>query len=69
MPEIHVYLAAGRSDEVKKNLMLDITHAVTKNCEVSADVVTVQIMESALTEKMKGGLTFLERKNQAAQKK
>jgi 4-oxalocrotonate tautomerase len=49
--------------------MLDITHAVTKNCEVSADVVTVQIMESALTEKMKGGLTFLERKNQAAQKK
>lgn len=62
MPEIHVYLAAGRSDEVKKNLMLDITHAVTKNCDVSADVVTVQIMESALTEKMKGGLTFAERR-------
>ena len=69
MPEIHVFMAAGRSDEIKKNLMLDITHAVTKNCDVPAEAVTVQIMEAPLTEKMKGGLTFRERYNQAAQKK
>ncbi len=69
MPEIHVFMAAGRTEEVKKKLMLDITDAVTKNCGVPAEAVTVQIMEAPLTEKMKGGLTFLERKNQAAQKK
>ena len=61
MPEVHVFLAAGRSDEVKKNLMSDITQAVVKNCSVPVESVTIQIMESPLTQKMKGGLTFLER--------
>jgi 4-oxalocrotonate tautomerase len=61
MPEIHVFMAAGRSDEQKKNIMTDITQAVTKNLNVTADVVTVQIIEAPLTDKMKGGQTFLER--------
>ena len=61
MPEVHVFLAAGRSDEAKKNLMSDITDAVIKNCGVPAEVVTVQIVEAPLTHKMKGGKTFLER--------
>jgi len=62
MPEVHVFLAAGRSDEQKKNLMSDITQAVVKNFEVPAEAVTVQLIEAPLTHKMKGGLTFLERR-------
>jgi 4-oxalocrotonate tautomerase len=61
MPEIHVFLAAGRTDEQKKNVMSDITTAVTKNLSVPADAVTVQIIEAPLTDKMKGGQTFVER--------
>jgi 4-oxalocrotonate tautomerase len=61
MPEVHVFMAEGRTDEQKKNMMADITKALVDNLGVSADVVTVQIMESKLTEKMKGGITFAER--------
>ena len=61
MPEVTINLAAGRSDEQKKALMYDITQAVMKNCNVPADAVVVQINEAALTNKMKGGQTFLER--------
>jgi 4-oxalocrotonate tautomerase len=61
MPEITINLAAGRTDEAKKQLMLDITQAVMKNCNVPADAVVVQINEAALNNKMKGGQTFVER--------
>ena len=61
MPEVHVFMAEGRTNEQKKNMMLDITKALVDNLGVSADVVTVQIVESRLTEKMKGGKTFAER--------
>ena len=61
MPEITINLAAGRTDEQKKGMMLDITQAVMKNCNVPADAVVVQINEAALINKMKGGQTFEER--------
>ena len=61
MPEVTVHLLAGRSDETKKALMYDITQAVMKNCNVSADAVVVQIVESQPGDKMKGGQTFTER--------
>ncbi|HUN31925.1 MAG TPA: tautomerase family protein [Trebonia sp.] len=61
MPEVHVFMAEGRTDEQKKNMMLGITQALVDNLGVSADVVTVQIIEARLTEKMKGGQTFAER--------
>jgi 4-oxalocrotonate tautomerase len=61
MPEVTINLAAGRTDEAKKQLMLDITQAVMKNCNVPADAVVVQINEAALNNKMKGGQTFVER--------
>ena len=61
MPEVTINLAAGRSNEAKKQLMLDITQAVMKNCNVPADAVVVQINEAALINKMKGGQTFEER--------
>jgi 4-oxalocrotonate tautomerase len=61
MPEVHVYLAAGRSPEQKKALMKGISDAVVGTLGVDADVVTVQIVEAPLTDKMKGGKTFVER--------
>lgn len=61
MPEVMINLAAGRTDEQKKQLMLEITQAVVKNCNVPIDAVTVQINEAPLNNKMKAGQTFVER--------
>jgi 4-oxalocrotonate tautomerase len=61
MPEVIVYLAAGRTPEQKKGLMKDISDAVVKNASVAIDAVTVQIIEAPLTDKMKGGVVFAER--------
>jgi len=61
MPEVHVFMAEGRTDEQKAGMMRDITRAVVTNLGVSPEVVTVQIVEASLTHKMKNGLTFAER--------
>jgi 4-oxalocrotonate tautomerase len=61
MPEVIVYLAAGRTLEQKKGLMKDITDAVVKNANATIDAVTVQIIEAPLVDKMKGGVLFAER--------
>ena len=61
MPEVTINLAAGRTEDQKTAMMLDITQAVMKNCNVPADAVVVQINEAALQNKMKGGQTFVER--------
>jgi 4-oxalocrotonate tautomerase len=61
MPEVTINLVAGRSSEQKKSLMSDITQAVMKNCNVPADAVVVQIVETPAADKMKGGQTFVER--------
>ena len=58
MPEILVHLVEGRSVESKKALMRDITEAVVKNLSVPADRVVVQIVESAKSSKMRGGVAF-----------
>lgn len=61
MPEITVNMAAGRTDEQKKGMMLDITQALVKNLGVDADAVVIQINEAPLNNKMKGGKTFIDR--------
>jgi 4-oxalocrotonate tautomerase len=61
MPEVHVFMAEGRTDEQKKNMMGDITKALVDNLGVPPEVVTVQIVEAKLADKMKGGTTFAER--------
>ena len=48
MPEVHVFMAAGKTDDQKKSMMLDITNALVKNLDCPADAVTVQIVESSL---------------------
>jgi 4-oxalocrotonate tautomerase len=60
MPEIVVHLAAGRSVEQKQALMKDIADAVVKNLGVAPDRVVVQILESAKTDKSRGGVPFSE---------
>ena len=61
MPEIIVYAIEGRSLEQKRGLVKDITDAVVRNFSVPADVVVVQIVESAKDSKAKGGVLFSER--------
>lgn len=61
MPEVHVYMAEGRTDDQKRAMMHDITKALVDNLDCPPDVVTVQIIEAKWSEKMKGGKTFGER--------
>jgi 4-oxalocrotonate tautomerase len=62
MPEITISLAAGRTDEQKKGMMLDITQALVKHLGVDPEAVVIQINEAPLHNKMKGGKTFVERR-------
>ena len=68
MPEITVSMAEGRSDEQKAGMMRDITQALVKNLGVAPDAVVIQINEAPYKHKMKGGLTFVERKAQGLMK-
>ena len=67
MPEITVSMAEGRTDEQKIGMMRDISQALVTHLGVKAEDVVIQINEAPLKHKMKGGLTFVERK--AAQPK
>jgi len=58
LPEILVHIVEGRSVESKKALMRDITEAVVRNFSVPAERVVVQIVESAKSSKMRGGVPF-----------
>lgn len=61
MPEIVIHLAEGRTHEQKKGLMKDVTDAVVKNTGADVNSVTVSIIETPKTLKMKGGVLFSER--------
>jgi len=61
MPEVIVYAAVGRTSEQKKALMKGITQAVVDSFQVKPESVAVQIVESPLDSKSKGGIPFSER--------
>ena len=61
MPEIYVHAVKGRSLDQKRALIKDITDAVVKNFDVTADAVLVEIIESSRDNKAKGGVLFSER--------
>lgn len=61
MPEVIVYAAVGRTSEQKKALMKGITQAMVDSFGVKPEAVTVQIVESPLDAKSKGGIPFSER--------
>jgi 4-oxalocrotonate tautomerase len=62
MPEIFVYLLEGRSLDDKRALVKDITAAVVKNIGVPQESVTVALVETAKTDKGKGGVLFSDMK-------
>jgi 4-oxalocrotonate tautomerase len=62
MPEVYVHAVKGRSLEQKKALMKDITDAVVKNFNTTADQVVISIIETEPTSKAKGGVLFSERR-------
>ncbi len=58
MPEVLVHIVEGRTKEVKKALMKDITDAVVKHFGVAPERVVVQIVESPKDSKSRGGVPF-----------
>ena len=60
MPEVVVYALGGRSQDQKRSLCKDITEVVMKNFSVPADAVVVTLVETAKTDKSKGGVLFSE---------
>ncbi len=60
MPEVVVYILEGRTLEQKRGLVKDITAAVVKNAGVPIESVTVSLVETAKTDKGKGGVLFSE---------
>ena len=60
MPEVVVYILEGRTQDQKRGLIKDITSAVVKNAGVPADAVVVSLVETAKTDKGKGGVLFSE---------
>ena len=61
MPEIYVHAVKGRSLDQKRALIKDITDAVVKNFDVTADAVLIEIVETSRDNKAKGGVLFSER--------
>jgi len=61
MPEVFIHAVEGRSTEQKRKLVAEITDAVVRNFNVSADAVMVEIIESSRDNKAKGGKLFSER--------
>jgi 4-oxalocrotonate tautomerase len=58
MPEVVIYALEGRSIDQKRALAKEITDAVVKNFGAAPEQVTVSIVESARTDKAKGGVLF-----------
>jgi len=61
MPEVYIHAIEGRTKEQKRALIKDITDAVVKNFDVTADAVLVEIIESSRDNKAKGGIMFSKR--------
>jgi len=61
MPEVFIHAVEGRSTEQKRKLVAEITDALVRNFNVSADAVMVEIIESSRDNKAKGGKLFSER--------
>ena len=61
MPEVYIHAIEGRTEQQKRALIKDITDAVVKNFDVTADAVLVEIVETSRDNKAKGGVLFSER--------
>jgi 4-oxalocrotonate tautomerase len=61
MPEIYIHMIEGRTLDQKRQLIKDVTDAVTRNCEVAPDAVLIEIVEARKDAKAKGGVLFSDR--------
>jgi 4-oxalocrotonate tautomerase len=60
MPEIHVYAAAGRTTDQKRNVAREITESIVRNFAVPPEFVVVQFVEAARDSKARAGVLFSE---------
>jgi 4-oxalocrotonate tautomerase len=60
MPEVVIYALGGRSVDQKRALCKDITDAIVKNYKVEPAAVVITLVETAKTDKAKGGVLFAE---------
>jgi 4-oxalocrotonate tautomerase len=58
MPEVVIYALQGRSIEVKRSLVKDVTDAICKNYQVDPSAVVITLVDSSKDEKSKGGVLF-----------
>jgi 4-oxalocrotonate tautomerase len=61
MPEVIVHIAEGREPAEIRAMMKDITDAVAKNLNAKPETVTVSVIQTPKSLKMKGGVLFSER--------
>ncbi|CAG8866122.1 hypothetical protein PS726_04615 [Pseudomonas fluorescens] len=61
MPQVIVYAAVGKTEEQHHLLLKKVTEAVVESYEISAEIVTVQIVEAPIHLKAKGGIRFCDR--------
>jgi 4-oxalocrotonate tautomerase len=60
MPEVVIYALGGRSIDQKRALCKDVTDALVKNFKVEPAACVVTLVETAKTDKAKGGVLFSE---------
>jgi 4-oxalocrotonate tautomerase len=58
MPEVHIYVAEGRSVEQKRKVAREMTDVIATNFNVPPDAVIVQFVESPRDSKARGGVLF-----------
>ncbi|MBN9430087.1 MAG: tautomerase family protein [Burkholderiales bacterium] len=58
MPEVFIQMFEGRSIEQKRELVREVTDAVTRSLGVHPDVVTVQLIEGSKQNRARGGRLF-----------
>ena len=58
MPEIFVYMFEGRTLDQKRSLVRELTDGAVKSLGVTAQSVTVQLIESPKAMRSRGGVLF-----------
>jgi 4-oxalocrotonate tautomerase len=66
MPIAMIHIAEGRSEELKHQLLVNVTEAIAKSLGAPVESVRVLIQEIPETQWAAGGMTLAERKRSQA---
>jgi 4-oxalocrotonate tautomerase len=66
MPEVFVYMFEGRNIDQKRRLVQGVTAAVSEALDVSAETVTIQLVEGPKEHRARGGRLISDLHNDAA---